>query len=509
MWDMYDLTLDGQLDGSLSKGQMAKLLEDLKRQIEDNVQMQPMDGDQPLVFFDHNGQPTCNTSAAVYDEGPDGDPSQAAGSVGAASIAERRASSCGCGNALGGQRRGSVATGGHRASAQARASSMDAVWARAHPKYLQSDALDDAFCDEIERADDVARRRDAAKIGASSREGGAGAAGDEGADEAVDYIWTAIREEARRDAAREPMLSSSLYASVLSHDTLEQSLSFVLANKLADSTLLPTQLMEIFNTVLTEEEETAAGAELREAVRADVAAFKERDPACVGYSHALLLFKGFHALESHRIQHALWNRGQRLMALAMQSRISAVFSMDIHPAARLGKGILIDHGTGVVIGETCVIGDSVSILQGVTLGGTGKAVGDRHPKIESHVLIGAHSTVLGNIKVERGSMISAGSLVLKPVAAHTMVAGSPAKVVGKVRDSKPSLVMDHHITPMAPTFCDDLEEAVRRQVSEEKEKWTRTAEDEDRVRSQVISADEKRRRRRDRGSRSGGDSSTR
>lgn len=325
----------------------------------------------------------------------------------------------------------------------------------------------------------------------------------------MDYIWTAIREEARRDAAREPMLSSSLYASVLSHDTLEQSLSFVLANKLADSTLLPTQLMEIFNTVLTEEEETAAGAELREAVRADVAAFKERDPACVGYSHALLLFKGFHALESHRIQHALWNRGQRLMALAMQSRISAVFSMDIHPAARLGKGILIDHGTGVVIGETCVIGDSVSILQGVTLGGTGKAVGDRHPKIESHVLIGAHSTVLGNIKVERGSMISAGSLVLKPVAAHTMVAGSPAKVVGKVRDSKPSLVMDHHITPMAPTFCDDLEEAVRRQVSEEKEKWTRTAEDEDRVRSQVISADEKRRRRRDRGSRSGGDSSTR
>ena len=398
------------------------------------------------------------------------------------------------------------------AASSASSSAMDAAWARAHPKYLQSDALDDAFCDEIERADDVARRRDAAKARATSRRAAsaASAASDgEGSREATDYIWTAIRDEARRDAAKEPMLSSYLYASILSHDTLEQSLSFVLANKLADSTLLPTQLMEIFNTVLAEEEATEAGDALREAVRADVAAFKERDPACVGYSHALLLFKGFHALESHRIQHALWNRGQRLMALAMQSRISAVFSMDIHPAARLGKGILIDHGTGVVIGETCVIGDSVSILQGVTLGGTGKAVGDRHPKIESHVLIGAHSTVLGNIKVERGSMISAGSLVLKPVAAHTMVAGSPAKVVGKVRDSKPSLVMDHHITPMAPTFCDDLEEAVRRQVSEEKVKWTRTADDEDRVRSQVISADEKRRRRRDRGSRSGGDSSTR
>ena len=367
--------------------------------------------------------------------------------------------------------------------------SMDAIWAEAHPKYLHSSASAEAFCDELDTADDEQRRRER-----ETRESGASASSASGSEDVTaDYVWLAIREEARRDAAKEPMLSSYLYASVLVHDSLEQSLSFVLANRLADSVLLPTQLMEIFNSVLVEDE-SEDGRLLREALRADIAAFKERDPACVGYAHALLNFKGFHALEAHRIQHVMWRRGQKLMALALQSRISAIFSLDIHPAARLGKGILIDHGTGVVIGETCVIGDSVSILQGVTLGGTGKASGDRHPKIESHVLIGAHSTVLGNIKVERGSMISAGSLVLKPVAPHTIVAGSPATVVGKVSDTKPSLAMDHNITPRAPTFCDDLEQAVRRQVDEERERWK--GHDAQKIRSHVVSADEKRRRRR-------------
>ena len=366
---------------------------------------------------------------------------------------------------------------------------MDALWADAHPKYLQSD-VGDSFCEDVDLADENERRRDATAIASSSSSSSSSSLVHEDDD---DFVWRAIREEALRDAAVEPMLSSYLYASILSHETLEQSISFVLANKLADSTLLPTQLMEIFNSVLMAEGE--GGRELREALRADILAFKERDPACIGYSHALLLLKGFHALESHRIQHALWTRGQDLMALAMQSRISAVFTLDIHPAARLGKGILIDHGTGVVIGETCVIGDYVSILQGVTLGGTGKATGDRHPKIGPHVLIGAHSTVLGNITIERGSMISAGSLVLKPVPPHTMVAGSPAKVVGKVRNQRPALAMDHHITPMAPTFCADLEAAVRKQVKEENERWR--ARDES-VRSTVLTADEKRRRRRDR-----------
>ena len=372
--------------------------------------------------------------------------------------------------------------------------SMDEIWAAAHPKYLQKNAAEEAFCEDIDRADDEARRREALQIGVDGGEASESSSSSSLASSGGDSVWEAIREEARRDAAEEPMLSSYLYATILSHASLEQSLIFVLANKLADSTLLPTQLMEIFSDVLVEDK-SEAGTTFREALREDIAAFKERDPACVGYSHALLLFKGFHALEAHRIQHALWNRGQDLMALALQSRISAVFSLDIHPAARLGKGILIDHGTGVVIGETCVIGDHVSILQGVTLGGTGKVNGDRHPKIGSHVLIGAHSTVLGNIQVGAGSMISAGSLVLKPVEPHTMVAGSPAKVIGKVRDTKPALLMDHHITPVAPTFCDDLEEAVRRQVDAENEKWRNLSAEK--IKTHVISADEKRRRRRD------------
>jgi len=379
------------------------------------------------------------------------------------------------------------ANDGTSSSHDERGASANELWAKAHPKYLQSDA-NDSFCEDVDRADEDARRRDAKGGSTTSAKGSIENAIVDG-----DAVWRAIRDEAKRDAAMEPMLSSYLYASILSHETLEQSMSFVLANKLADSVLRTTQLMEIFNSVLNDDGE--GGRELREALRADIVAFKERDPACIGYSHALLLLKGFHALESHRIQHALWTRGQDLMALALQSRISAVFTLDIHPAARLGKGILIDHGTGVVIGETCVIGDYVSILQGVTLGGTGKASGDRHPKIGSHVLIGAHSTVLGNINIERGSMISAGSLVLKPVPPHTMVAGSPAKVIGKVRNKRPALVMDHHITPLAPTFCADLEAAVLKQVQEENERW-RTRDES--LRSKVLTVDEKRRRRRDR-----------
>ena len=234
-----------------------------------------------------------------------------------------------------------------------------------------------------------------------------------------------------------------MYMSVLSHDTLEQALSFVLANRLADSTLLPTQLMEIFNSVLFAAD--VDGVFVRDAIRKDIKAIYQRDPACFSYVHALLYLKGFHALQAHRIQHALWKRGQRLLALTMQARISTVFAMDLHPAARLGKGILIDHGTGVVIGETAVVGDNVSILQGVTLGGTGKDVGDRHPKIGKGVLIGAHSTILGNITVGKGAMIAAGSLVLKPVAPHTMVAGAPARAVGQARAPAPAIEMSQEI----------------------------------------------------------------
>jgi serine O-acetyltransferase len=258
-----------------------------------------------------------------------------------------------------------------------------------------------------------------------------------------DPVWDIICTLAKKDAASEPLLSSYMYMSVLSHDTLEQAVSFVLANRLADSTLLPTQLMEIFNSVLFADDEE--GVFVRSALRQDIKAIRDRDPACASYVHALLYLKGFHALQAHRVQHALWNRGQKLLALTLQARISTVFAVDMHPAARLGKGILIDHGTGVVIGETAVVGDNVSILQGVTLGGTGKDVGDRHPKIGRNVLIGAHSTILGNIKIGKGAMIAAGSLVLKPVAPHVMVAGAPAREVGRASTAAPALDMKQEL----------------------------------------------------------------
>ncbi|GMH44847.1 hypothetical protein BSKO_12799 [Bryopsis sp. KO-2023] len=249
-------------------------------------------------------------------------------------------------------------------------------------------------------------------------------------------VWQAIRREAERDAASEPLLSSFLYASILAHKSFDRALAFVLANRLANATMLPTQLFEIFLDVLR------CSPEVLESSVADVEAVRERDPACLSYSSALLYYKGYHALQVHRIAHALWNRGQKFLALTLQSRLSEVFAVDIHPAATIGKGVLIDHGTGVVIGETAVLGKNCSILQNVTLGGTGKEVGDRHPKIQENVLIGASATILGNIIVGKGAQVAAGSLVLKPVPPHTMVAGSPAKEVGKV-SGNPALKMEH------------------------------------------------------------------
>ncbi|GAB4814918.1 hypothetical protein N2152v2_001964 [Parachlorella kessleri] len=248
-------------------------------------------------------------------------------------------------------------------------------------------------------------------------------------------IWRAIRREAEADAATEPLLSSFLYASILSHDTFERSLAFVLANRLSDATLLSTELFEVFHHVLK------SNRHVSEAALADIAAVRERDPSCRAYSQALLYFKGFHSIQVHRIAHELWQSGRKVMALALQSRMSEVFAVDVHPAARIGKGVLLDHGTGVVIGETAVVGDYVSILQNVTLGGTGKEHGDRHPKIADNVLIGASATILGNIQIGQGAQVAAGSLVLKPVPPGTMVAGSPAKEIGTVTGN-PAQKMD-------------------------------------------------------------------
>lgn len=252
-----------------------------------------------------------------------------------------------------------------------------------------------------------------------------------------DPIWDAVREEAKLEAEKEPILSSFLYASILSHENLEQALGFVLANRLQNATLLATQLVDIFYDVIANDKA------IQRAIRLDVRAFKDRDPACISYSSALLYLKGYHSLQSYRVAHALWRKGRKVLALALQSRVSEVFGIDIHPAARIGEGILLDHGTGLVIGETAVIGDRVSLMQGVTLGGTGKETGDRHPKVGEGALIGASVTILGNIKIGEGAMIAAGSLVLNDIPSHGMVAGIPAKVIGYVIEKNPSLTMKH------------------------------------------------------------------
>ncbi|KAL3322965.1 hypothetical protein AABB24_040186 [Solanum stoloniferum] len=261
------------------------------------------------------------------------------------------------------------------------------------------------------------------------------------AEEAI-WLWTQIKAEARRDAEAEPALASYLYSTILSHSSLERSLSFHLGNKLCSSTLLSTLLYDLFlNNFSTD-------PDLRAAASADLLAARYRDPACVSFSHCLLNYKGFLACQAHRVAHKLWTQSRRPLALALQSRISDVFAVDIHPAAKIGKGILFDHATGVVVGETAVIGNNVSILHHVTLGGTGKYGGDRHPKIGDGVLIGAGATILGNINIGEGAKIGAGSVVLIDVPPRTTAVGNPARLVGgKEQPTKheecPGESMDH------------------------------------------------------------------
>uniref|UniRef100_A0A383V634 serine O-acetyltransferase n=1 Tax=Tetradesmus obliquus TaxID=3088 RepID=A0A383V634_TETOB len=239
------------------------------------------------------------------------------------------------------------------------------------------------------------------------------------------YLWKAIRREAKREAAFEPLLSSFLHASILGHDSFERALAFVLSARLANAILLPSQLFGTFLEVLLTQPDVRDGA------LADIEACTQRDPACLSPSMALLHYKGYHSLQTHRISHALYMQGHTVMALALQNRLSEALGVDIHPAAKIGHGVFMDHACGVVIGETAVIGNNVTIMQRVTLGGTGKETGDRHPKIADNVLIGACTTVLGNIHIGEGALIAPGSLVLKAVPANAMVAGSPAQQVGE------------------------------------------------------------------------------
>ncbi len=248
--------------------------------------------------------------------------------------------------------------------------------------------------------------------------------------------WDKIRAEALSLVNEEPMLASFFHSTILNHDSLRSALSFQLANKLASAVMPAIVLREVIETAL------AAQPEILDAAAADICAVKERDPAVRYYSTPLLYLKGFHALQGYRVAHWLWQQGRHSLAVFLQNQISVVFSVDVHPAAQIGRGIMFDHATGIIIGETAVVEDDVSILQNVTLGGTGKEHGDRHPKIREGVMIGAGAKVLGNIEVGRGAKIGAGSVVLQPVPPHTTVAGVPAHEVGHPDCDKPSLDMN-------------------------------------------------------------------
>jgi serine O-acetyltransferase len=250
-------------------------------------------------------------------------------------------------------------------------------------------------------------------------------------------VWAALRNEAERAAVSEPALASLINAVVLAHDSMGHALSYQIARKLSDMELRAMSAREIAEQAYHSDPSLLAAAE------ADLRAVFERDPACKGYLQPFLFFKGFHALQSHRVSHWLWSRGRETLAFYLQSRMSEIFQVDINPAAKIGQGVFFDHGTGIVIGETAVIGDDVSMLHGVTLGGTGAERGDRHPKIGKGVLLGAGAKVLGNITIGDYAKIASGSVVLKPVPPHCTAAGVPARLVNCPTCPEPARSMDH------------------------------------------------------------------
>jgi len=255
-----------------------------------------------------------------------------------------------------------------------------------------------------------------------------------------DWYWQQLKSEAARYREQEPALAGFYNTCILDHETLAEALGHHLASKLASKAVPADELSMVFQDVLKAEPSI-----LRKACE-DLQAYVDRDPACDEYCMPFLYFKGFQALQSYRIAHGLWQQQRQQLALFLQNAISMHFDVDIHPAAKIGSGVMIDHATGVVIGETAVIGNNVSLLHSVTLGGSGCSHGDRHPKVSDGVLVSTGAKLLGNIKVGQGAKIAAGSLVLNNVAAHTTVAGVPARVVGRPAEDQPALDMNQQFT---------------------------------------------------------------
>ncbi|MEK1853313.1 MAG: serine O-acetyltransferase [Phyllobacterium sp.] len=256
----------------------------------------------------------------------------------------------------------------------------------------------------------------------------------------MDPIWHAIRAEAEETIRSEPLLATFLYTTILNHQSLEEAVIHRISQRLDHPDMESELLRQTFTAMLE------ANPSWSQVLRVDIQAVYDRDPACTRFIEPVLYFKGFQAIQTHRLAHWLWNEGRKDFALYLQSRSSSVFQTDIHPQVPMGQGVFFDHATGIVVGMTAVIEDNVSILQGVTLGGTGKESGDRHPKIRHGVLIGAGAKILGNIEIGHCSKVAAGSVVLKPVPHNITVAGVPARVVGETGCAEPSRAMDQLVT---------------------------------------------------------------
>ena len=252
----------------------------------------------------------------------------------------------------------------------------------------------------------------------------------------VDPVWARIRQEAEEIVRREPELATFIFSTILHHDTLEAAVVHRVTERLDSADVSAELIRQAYADAL--EGEPAMGV----AFRADIVATVDRDPATDRFIDPVLYYKGFHAIQAHRLAHWLWGKGRKDFAYYLQSRSSAAFQTDIHPAVSIGRGIFLDHATGLVVGETAMIDDDVSLLQDVTLGGTGKEDGDRHPKIRHGVMIGAGAKILGNIEVGHCARVAAGSVVLKAVPHNTTVAGVPAKVIGEAGCPEPSRTMD-------------------------------------------------------------------